>query len=799
MQMASHRPKTFAKIVGNFVFIAGIAVLVGWAFDIALLKSVFPGLVTMKANTAIGMVLGGLALALLSREKIATPMRLCAAALAVVVVALGVLTLGDYFIGWNFRIDELLFRDAIESVGTSRPGRMSPSTAFCFILAGSALWVASQQFVRRLRFSVLSGLGATLVVIGGVATLGQISNALLNFRLWNYFGMALHTAAGFVLLGSGLLALVKSEGRMGWALGKSITGGFIIAVVIMVTAAGVSWNYTNELQEAAGWVSHTHEVLAEIQDIRADKALLESSQRGYLILDDERLLAPREQLKNDVNEDMKDLRKLTADNPHQKPRLDQLESLIAQRTEFAEQIIAVRRQQGFPAAQSMLATGTGIALSANIEHVLGAMRDEEDSLLVAREARSEAVSTATFLLLPVAVFLSLTILLLALFSLNAGVAERAQAEEVAAQLAAIVNSSNDAIIGKDLNSIVTSWNAGAERVFGYAPHEMIGSPITRLIPSDRQKEELQIINRVKSGESVEHFDTLRMAKDGHLIDISVTVSPIRDKTGKIVGASKVARDITERKQAEKEIHELNTRLEERVAERTAELEVANKELEAFSYSVSHDLRAPLRAVDGFSQAVLEDYGSQLPPEGRRDLLTIREGAQRMGTLIDDLLAFSRLSRAPLNKQSVNTDKLVRTVLEDLNSELQGRQIDIQIGDLPSCQGDPALLKQVWTNLLSNAVKYTRHRNPAVIEIGCKAEQENTYFVRDNGAGFNMKYVHKLFGVFQRLHRADQFEGTGVGLAIVQRVVHRHGGRVWAEAALDQGATFKFTLNGGTKT
>jgi light-regulated signal transduction histidine kinase (bacteriophytochrome) len=203
-------------------------------------------------------------------------------------------------------------------------------------------------------------------------------------------------------------------------------------------------------------------------------------------------------------------------------------------------------------------------------------------------------------------------------------------------------------------------------------------------------------------------------------------------------------------------------------------------------------------VDGFSQAVLEDYGPQLPPECQRDLQTIRAGAQRMGTLIDDLLAFSRLSRAPLNKQTVNTDNLVRAVLDDLNAERQGRQIEIQIGEMPPCQGDPALLKQVWTNLLSNAVKYTRQRNPAVIEIGCKAEQENVYFVRDNGAGFNMKYVHKLFGVFQRLHRADQFEGTGVGLAIVQRVVHRHGGRVWAEAALDHGATFNFTLNQETK-
>jgi signal transduction histidine kinase len=248
--------------------------------------------------------------------------------------------------------------------------------------------------------------------------------------------------------------------------------------------------------------------------------------------------------------------------------------------------------------------------------------------------------------------------------------------------------------------------------------------------------------------------------------------------------------------AEEEIRQLNAELEERVAKRTTELEIANKELEAFSYSVSHDLRTPLRAVDGFSQAVLEDYGPQLPEEGQRYLQTIREGAQRMGALIDDLLTFSRLSRLPLHQQKVDTDKLVREVISELGFECSGRKIDLRINDLPSCQGDLPLLKQAWINLLSNALKYTGQRASAVIEIGSILDQgEIAYLVRDNGTGFDMQYAHKLFGVFQRLHRSDQFEGTGVGLAIVQRIVHRHGGRVWAEAEVDRGATFYFTLKG----
>jgi light-regulated signal transduction histidine kinase (bacteriophytochrome) len=205
-------------------------------------------------------------------------------------------------------------------------------------------------------------------------------------------------------------------------------------------------------------------------------------------------------------------------------------------------------------------------------------------------------------------------------------------------------------------------------------------------------------------------------------------------------------------------------------------------------------------VDGFSQAVLEDFGPKLPAEGLRQLQVIRESAQRMGQLIDDLLSFSRLSRQPLSMQRVETEALVRAVLADMNTDCAGRKIEISIGTLAPCEGDPTLLKQVWINLLSNALKYTRKREHAVVEIGCMEKQgEYVYFVRDNGTGFDMQYTHKLFGVFQRLHRAEEFEGTGVGLAIVQRVIHRHGGRVWAEAAMDRGATFYFTLRAETES
>ncbi|HSI83487.1 MAG: PAS domain S-box protein [Candidatus Methylacidiphilales bacterium] len=276
-------------------------------------------------------------------------------------------------------------------------------------------------------------------------------------------------------------------------------------------------------------------------------------------------------------------------------------------------------------------------------------------------------------------------------------------------------------------------------------------------------------------------------RDGRFFPFLTRVQPMRDAEGRIVRWFGTNTDITDIKQAEE-------RLEQRVAQRTAELESANKELEAFSYSVSHDLRSPLRAIDGFSQAILEDCADLLPIESREDLMTVRQAAQKMGVLIDDLLKFSRLSRAPLNRSEVDMEKMVRGILYELKPEHAGRAIEISIESLPSCSADAPLLHQVWVNLISNAIKYTKKVPAARIEIGFSAKEKgDAYFVRDNGAGFSMKYAGKLFGVFQRLHRQEEYEGTGVGLAIVQRILLRHGGIIWAEAEVNRGATFYFNL------
>jgi len=382
------------------------------------------------------------------------------------------------------------------------------------------------------------------------------------------------------------------------------------------------------------------------------------------------------------------------------------------------------------------------------------------------------------------------------------ISERAAAEmalrKSEALLRLVTDNMIDTISYVDAAGRLAYTSPSVSRVYGYPPGALAGASGYELIhPDDRDRLTAAfqplIAGQAASTQLVYRYRHAR----GEYRWIESSINAVRDQDGQYAGAVIASRDVTERKRAEEEVLRLNAELEQRVKERTAQLETANQELEAFSYSVSHDLRAPLRSMDGFSRILLDEHRHQLDPQAARYLEIIRQSAQRMSQLIDDLLAFSRLSRQPLNKKRVDMADLARQALANLEAERSGRQVDVVIGALPESQGDRALLLQVWTNLISNALKFTRKRATARIEIGSQvgARGEAVYFVRDNGAGFDMRYADKLFGVFQRLHSASEYEGTGVGLAIVKGIISRHGGSIWAEGQVEQGAAFYFTVAG----
>ncbi len=377
------------------------------------------------------------------------------------------------------------------------------------------------------------------------------------------------------------------------------------------------------------------------------------------------------------------------------------------------------------------------------------------------------------------------------------VTERKQAEEALREseknFRLLVESAPDAIYVQTQLRFAY-LNPATLKFFGAnTADQLLGHPTPDRFHPDQKEmilERVRMVNveRKSTPQVVQTFLKL----DGTPVDAEVSAVPFTYQGHD--GALVFVRDVTERKQAEDEIRRLNEELEKRVLERTAQLAAANKELEAFSYSVSHDLRAPLRAIDGYTRILWEEYESSLGEEGKHLCAIIRKSTQQMDRLIDDLLSFSRLGRAEMRVSSIDMEALTNSIFLELTTPENRDRIDFLVAPLPKATGDPALIRQVWVNLLSNAIKFSSKRERANIEIGSlQNDTEITYYVRDNGAGFDMRFTERLFGVFQRLHSAEEFEGTGVGLAIVQRVIHRHGGSVRVEGAVDQGATFYFTL------
>jgi PAS domain S-box-containing protein len=358
-------------------------------------------------------------------------------------------------------------------------------------------------------------------------------------------------------------------------------------------------------------------------------------------------------------------------------------------------------------------------------------------------------------------------------------------------LSAILDSSDDAIVGETPGGVITSWNPAAERIYGYPAEEIIGQPMTVLCPPGRVGEIEQILEAIGRGERVVHLETERLRQDNVTFPVSVTVSPVHDADGRLVGASSIARDLTERQQL---------RATAELRHRTDELDGANRSLESFTYSVSHDLRAPLRAMSGFSEALLEEYGVVLDDTGRGYARRIQGAVGQMSTLIDDLQQLSRVQRAEMQLQPVDLATEVARIGRDLQRDEPDRSVRFAVQGPVEVRADRALIRTVLQNLLENAWKFTSRRDEALIEFGTRPAPDAAVccYVRDNGVGFDPAYASKLFQPFQRLHPAGEFpgsgSGSGIGLASVRQIVARHGGRVWAEGAVGQGASFYFTLD-----
>jgi PAS domain S-box-containing protein len=357
------------------------------------------------------------------------------------------------------------------------------------------------------------------------------------------------------------------------------------------------------------------------------------------------------------------------------------------------------------------------------------------------------------------------------------------------QQASLLNLTHDTIFVRDMSDVITYWNRGAQELYGWTAEDAIGRYSQQLlqtvfpVPVDDIRAELLRTGRWDG-------ELKKTRADGTEVVVASRWSLRRDEQERPVAVLETNNDITERKRREQEIQSLNQEL----AKRSTALESINKELEAFAYSISHDLRAPLRHMAGYTELLQKKASSGLDEKCNHYIMMMLDSAKRMGNLIDDLLAFSRIGRAETQKTLVNLAQLVREALTEVREDTEGRNIAWKIGTLPDFYGDRSMLRLVLVNLISNAIKFTRTRTQAEIEIGSANGNgdELIVFIRDNGVGFDMKYVNKLFGVFQRLHQANEFEGTGIGLATVQRIIHRHGGNVWAEGVVDKGATFYFS-------
>jgi len=576
---------------------------------------------------------------------------------------------------------------------------------------------------------------------------------------------------------------------------NKIVLGFAASVLALVGIGWLSYRTTTHLVAAEDWVNHTYKVIATIESGRAILTDAETAQRGYLLTGDEIFLRDSTNAQAQVNGWLEKLRNYVSDNPAQLQRLDQLQPLVSRRLAILNDRIKIRQERGLQAVAAAVSTREGKDLMDQIQRGISEMHYAEDQLAVQRLKTVHASADIAEIVIVAGSFFACAVGLVAILFIRRDLRLRGQSEEKLRQSEKHYRTLFDSIDEgfciiemifddqqKPVDYRFLEINPSFEKQTGL--HDALGKRMREIAPQ-HEAHWFEKYGRVAmTGEAVRFQDRAEQLRRTY------DVYAFRFGEPKYRRVAILFNDITKAKEAEAEIF----RSSQEIQAANGKLQTANKELEAFSYSVSHDLRAPLRHVDGFVDLLRKQSAEKLDERSRRYLDIIADSARRMGALIDDLLIFSRMSRMDLRRAKVASESLVHEVWDAQQEEIRGRRVVWKMDSLPQIEADAAMIRQVWANLIGNAVKYSRTRDPAEIEIGCNEEKcEFVFFVRDNGVGFDMQYVDKLFGVFQRLHRSDEFEGTGIGLANVRRIVSRHGGRTWAEGKVGGGATFFFSL------
>ena len=781
-------------------------VLLGWVNGLAWLTSIPEGAVNMKANSALAFVLIGLAILLLTFHGKRSRNFARFSSLAVGTIAL--LTLFEHVTGTNLRIDELLASDPLLDPNSSAPGRMGVNTALCFALTATALWLVTEPENLPPQHRLVGAMAA-IVLSTGLIALGDYLIGFSHLRDWlGGGGMALPTAILFILIGSGALCFVWQRSRIHWLLGKPISAYFACAMLLLLFVGAHSLHSTMELIKSSARVDSTQQITTQLTELRSRMDESQSGLRGYVITGNDAFLSLHEHATPLVRNYLGVLHGLFASAPQPERNLfEELEKQIHERIEFTQQTIELRRKSGFDAAALQINEGRGDTLMTGIRTTLESMASTVNEQLSTRKLHQSRSVNLTLAFELAALFSSISFLGIGLLQLNSEACTRQKLTEALQSSAlfkgAILNSVPAEIAVLDKNGTILDVNEPWRR-FAEAnappgsPKLAIGANYLDVCRNavhsgDPTVQSVHLgLQGVLDGTAPDYRLEYPCDSPNHPRWFLMHAVPLAFRDG---GAIVAHINITELKKAQEAVDQLNATLEQRVQERTERLQTAIQELDAFSYSVSHDLRAPLRSIDGFSRIVSEDYAASLDPEGRRMLAVIRSEAHRMGRLIDDLLSFSRLGRQEIRTSPIDMRALAQEVFEELRAQEPDRTFDLQLQPLLPATGSPPMIRQVWVNLIANAIKFTRGRDPATIAIGVQPDTEGgpVYFIRDNGAGFDMRHQARLFGVFQRLHSEQEFEGTGVGLALVQRILHRHGGRIWAEAEVDKGATFFFTV------